>query len=117
MGKHVSEVQKIVFLTHLNYLNISKAAKLVGLEYETARCIKNCAGDLEIEYATKGLPPPTIEQQVLRKIGSGTKLKITVDDLNVIFQECTLNRKQLKKLQYVVTLELGFNVCQRTIET
>jgi hypothetical protein len=117
MGKHVSEVQKAVFLTHLNYVNISKAAKLAGLEYKTARYIKNRAGDLETEYVTKGLPPPTIEQQVLRKVGSGAKPKITVDDLNVIFQECTLNRKQRKKLQYIVALELGFNVCRRTIET
>ena len=54
---------------------------------------------------------------MLRKVGSGAKPKITVDDLNVIFQECTLNRKQRKKLQHVVTLELGFNVCRRTIET
>ena len=56
MGKHVSEVQKTVFLTHLNYINISKAVKLVGLEYEATRCIKNCAGDLEVEYSTKAYP-------------------------------------------------------------
>jgi hypothetical protein len=34
MGKHVSEVQKAVFLTYLNYVNIGKAAKLTGLEYK-----------------------------------------------------------------------------------
>ena len=85
MGKHVSEVQKAVFLTHLNYVNISKTAKLAGLEYEIARCIKNCVGDLETEYAIKGLPLLTIKQQILRKIGSSAKPKITIDNLNVIF--------------------------------
>ena len=55
MGKQASEVQKAVFLTHLNYFNISKAAKLAGLEYETARYVKNRAGDLQVEYAAKGL--------------------------------------------------------------
>jgi hypothetical protein len=74
-------------------------------------------GKLEVEHTEKGLPPPTWEEKLARKPGSGAKPKLTDEDVNLIFKECTLNRKQRKKLQHVVAAELGFDACRRTIET
>ena len=117
MGKHPSDLQKIEFLTHLQYVSLHKAAQRAGLEYTTAQRLKTRVGELEIEHIEKGLPPPTLEEKIARKKGSGAKPKLTIDDLNEIFVACTLNKKQRKKLQHVVAKELGFDVCRRTIET
>jgi hypothetical protein len=98
-------------------VNISKAAKRAGLEYSTAKSIRQHIGELEVEHAEKGLPPPILEEKVARREGSRAKPKLTDKDLNKIFVACTLNKKQRKKLQYIVAAELGFDVCRRTIET
>jgi hypothetical protein len=87
------------------------------LEYTSAYNLKTQVGNLEIEYTEKGLPLPILEEKVARKGGSRAKLKLTDDNLNKIFVACTLNKKQHKKLQYIVAAELGFDICWRTIET
>ena len=98
MGKHPSDLQKVEFLTHLQYVNISKAAERAGLEYSTAKSFRASVGALEAEHAEKGLPPPTLEEKVARKEGSGAKLKLTEADLEEIWVSCTLNKKQRAKL-------------------
>jgi hypothetical protein len=87
------------------------------LEYTSAYNLKTQVGNLEVEHAEKDLPLPILEEKVARKGESGAKLKLTDDDLNKIFVACTLNKKQYKKLQYIVAAELGFDICLRTIET
>jgi hypothetical protein len=111
MGKQPSNFQKVEFLTHLNYVSIAKAARLAGLEYSTAKSFRERVGKLEAEHAKHGLPPLTWEEKVARKPGSGAKPKLTDDDLNRLFAEYTLNKKQRKKLQHVVAAELGFEGC------
>ena len=46
-----------------------------------AKDLKAHVRALEAEYAEKGLPPPTIEQQVARKPGSGAKPKISLEQV------------------------------------
>ena len=101
----------------MNYTTIGKAVKLAGLKYSTAKSFRERIGKLEVEYTEKGLPPPTWEEKLARKPGGGAKPKLTDEDMNLIFKECTLNRKQRKKLQHIVTIKLGFDTCCRTIET
>jgi hypothetical protein len=66
---------------------------MAGLEYTSAQRLKTRVGELEIEYIEKGLPPPTLEEKIARKKGSGAKPKLTDGDLNEIFVACTLNKK------------------------
>jgi hypothetical protein len=101
----------------LQYTSLRQVAKRAGLEYTSAYNLKTRVGNLEIEYTEKGLPLPILEEKVARKGGSRAKLKLTDDDLNKIFVACTLNKKQYKKLQYIVAAELDFDICRRTIET
>ena len=78
MGKHPTLVLKVEFLTHLKYVHCAEAARLAGLKPTVAKDLKARAGALEAEYAEKGLPPPTVEQQIARKPGSRAKPKISV---------------------------------------
>jgi hypothetical protein len=98
-------------------VNISKAAKRAGLEYSTAKSIRQRVGELEVEYAKKGLPPPILEEKVARQEGSRAKPKLTDKDLNKIFVVYILNKKQYKKLQYIVAAELSRHLCLRTCFT
>src|SRR6266536_3563765 len=81
MGKHPSALQKVEFLTYLQYVNISKATERSGLEYSTVKSFRARVGALVAEHAEKGLPPPTLEEKVARKEGSRAKLKLTEADL------------------------------------
>jgi hypothetical protein len=55
-------------------------------------------GKLKVKYTEKGLPFLTWEEKLARKPGNKAKLKLINKDVNLIFKECTLNRKQQKKL-------------------
>lgn len=117
MGKHATELQKALFLTHLQYVHQAEAARRAGINPSTAQKIKARAGDLLVQHNNEGLPPPTIEEQVARKVGSGAKPKITEEEITGLMEACTLNRKQRKKLWHIVAKEEGlFDLHRSTIE-
>jgi len=101
MGKHATDVDKAVFLTHLLYVHQAKAARRAGLAKSTATDIKNASAEVQIQYNEKGLPPPTIQEQVeqiKRKKGSGASKKITDKEVIKLMEAYTLNKTQRKKL-------------------
>ena|ERR1700722_1205793 len=98
MGKHATNVQKAAFLVHLQYVHQAEAARRAELPKQTATDLKNRSAKLEILYEEQGLPPPTLDEQVARKPGSGAKPKITDKEVLKLLETCTLNRKQRKKL-------------------
>ena len=105
MGKHATDVDKAVFLTHLLYIHQAEAARRAGLAKSTAIDIKNATADVEIRCAEQGLPPPTIQEQVEQikhKEGSGAKPKITDDEVIELMEACTLNKSQRWKLWHIV---------------
>ena len=117
MGKHASDVQKATFLVHLQYVHQAEAARRAGLPKQTAIDLKNRSAELQILHEEQGLPPPTIEEQIARKPGSGAKEKITDEEVLELLEACTLNRKQRKKLWHIIAQEEGyFDVHRRTIE-
>jgi hypothetical protein len=116
MGKHASDLQKAVFLTHLQYVSEAEAARKAGLTQQTANDIKKRAEDRKAMHEELGIHPPTIEQQVARKLGSGAKPKVSVNEVTKLLEACTLNKKQRKKMWHVVAKEGFFEVHRRTIE-
>jgi len=76
--------------------------------------------EVQIRYDEEGLPPPTIQEQVVqikRKEGSGASKKITDKEVIKLMEACTLNKTQRKKLWHIVAKEEGFfDVHRRTIE-
>jgi hypothetical protein len=62
MGKHADSHQKVAFLVHSEYLKCADAAKLTGIPFSTAKDIKKRAGELCVEHAKQGLPPPTYKE-------------------------------------------------------
>ena len=64
MGKHTTDVDKAVFLTHLLYVHQAEAARKAGLAKQTTTNIKNAAADIQIRYHEEGLPEPSIQEQV-----------------------------------------------------
>jgi hypothetical protein len=101
MGKHITDVDKAVFLTHLLYVHQAEAARRAGLPKQTATNIKNAAVNVQIRYHEEGLPEPSIQEQVeqlKRKEGSGAKPKITNDEVLGLLEAYTLNKGQCKKL-------------------
>jgi hypothetical protein len=48
-GKHATDVDKAVFLTHLLYVHQAKAATRAGLAKSTATSIKNAAADVQVD--------------------------------------------------------------------
>ena len=117
MGKHASDIDKAAFLVHLQYVHHSEAARKAGLPKQTASDVKKRAEALKATNKAQGLPPPTLEEQVARKEGSGAQLKITDDEVMKLLDACTLNKKQRKKLWHIVAEEEGFfDLHQRTIE-
>jgi hypothetical protein len=98
MGKHASDIDKAAFLVHLQYVHQAEAARRAGLPKQTATDLKNRSAELEILHAEQGLPPPTLQEQIARKKGSGAKPKITDEEVLELLEACTLNKKQRKKL-------------------
>jgi len=101
MGKHATDVDKAVFLTHLLYVHQAEAARRAGLAKSTATDIKNAAADVQIRYDEEGLDPPSIQEQVeqiKRKEGSGAKSVITDEEVIQLMEAYTLNKTQRKKL-------------------
>jgi hypothetical protein len=86
------------------------------LLYTTAQNLKAHIEQLEIEYAKHRLPPPTLQEKLARKTSSRAKQKLGDDNLNILFEECTLNKKQRYKQQHVIAAKLGFNTCRCTIK-
>ena len=109
--------QKIEYLTHLSYVHSAEAVRRTGINISTAKNIKDQAGALCVKHIELGLPPPSLEQQVTRKVGSGAKPKTSVGEVTTLLESCTLNKKQRKKLWHVVAKEDGFfDYHRRTIE-
>jgi len=108
MGKHASDIDKAAFLVHLQYVHHSEAARRAGIPKQTASDVKKRADALKATNETQGLPPPTIAEQVARKEGSGAKPKIIDNEVLELLEACTLNKKQRKKLWYIVAQEEGF---------
>ena len=108
MAPQATVAQKVEYLTHLQYIHPAEAAWRAGINTKTAYHIKERAGALCIEYLEAGLPPPTLEEQVTRKPGSGAKPQITTEEITSLLEACTLNKKQRKKLWHVVAKEEGF---------
>ena len=98
MGKHASDIDKVAFLVHLQYVHQSEAARKAGLPKQTASDVKKRAEALKAANEPQGLPPPTLAEQVARKEGSGAKLKIADDEVMELLEACTSNKKQRKKL-------------------
>jgi hypothetical protein len=94
MAPQTTDIEKAVFLTHLQYVYIAEAARRAGLNTKIATNIKNRAAELEIQHAEAGLPPPTIIELVSRKEGSGAKPKISDEEVLLLLKTCTLNKKQ-----------------------
>jgi hypothetical protein len=117
MGKHSTDAQKIQFLTELKYNSCCKAGQIVGLAPSTAKDIKARVGYLLALHHENGWDPPTIEQQIARKEGSGAKSSLTENDLNVIFEACTIDKKSRATQQHQIADTLGFNQYCTTIET
>ena len=111
-------MQKIEFLTHLQYVHQAEAARRTGLPKQTATDLKNRVTELEIKHAELELPPPTIEEKITRKKGTRPqKPKITEEEVTTLLEACTLNKKQRKKLWYIVAKEERFfDLYRRTIE-
>jgi hypothetical protein len=55
MAPQTTDIEKAVFLTHLQYVHIAEAARRAGLNTKTATNIKNRAAELEIQHAEAGL--------------------------------------------------------------
>ena len=118
MGKHATDVDKAVFLTHLLYVHQAEAARRAGLTKSTTTDIKNATVDVQIRYDEEGLDPPSIQEQVEQikhKEGSGAKSIITDEEVIQLMEAYTLNKTQRKKLQHIVTKEEGFFHIYRTI--
>ena len=64
MGKHTTDVDKAVFLTHLLYVHQAEAARKARLAKQTVTNIKNTVTDIQIRYHEEGLPEPSIQEQV-----------------------------------------------------
>ena len=112
MGKHSTDAQKIQFLTELKYNSCRKARQIVGLAPSTAKDIKARAGYLlALHYKNSFL---TIEQQIARREGSGAKSSLTENDLNVIFEACTIikNLMQLNSIKLLI-LSVLINAVQQ----
>ena len=71
MGKHPTNTQKIEFLTHCEYVSICVAAKKTDIAPSTAKDIRARVSVLQAYNFENGLPPPTIEEQIVRKESSG----------------------------------------------
>ena len=108
MGKHASDIDKAAFLVHLQYVHQAEAARRAGLSSSTASDIKFRAGEVQIQNAEQGLPPPTLAEQVARKEGSRAKKKISDEDVLYLFKAYILNKKQKQKLWYIIAYEEGF---------
>ena len=93
MGKHPTNTQKIEFLTHCEYVSIRVAAKKAGIAPSTAKDIRARAGVLQAHNAENGLPPPIIDEQIARKVGSGSKPLLSIDEIALIFEVCQIDKK------------------------
>ena len=60
MAPQTSDLNRAVFLTHLQYVGIAKAAHKSRIYRKTATNIKNRAAKIEIQHAEASLPPPII---------------------------------------------------------
>jgi hypothetical protein len=99
MGKHAMVAQKVELMVRLEYETlIAKAAEKTKIPLLTAKDIRLHVGEVCAEFQELGLPPPSYEEQVVRKPGSGAKPKIIEQEITIILDFCTISRKQRKKL-------------------
>jgi hypothetical protein len=50
MGKHATDINKAIFLTHLLYVHQAKATRRAGLAKSTTTDIKNATANVQIRY-------------------------------------------------------------------
>jgi hypothetical protein len=81
MAPQTTDVNKAVFLTHLQYVGLAEAAQKSGIHRKTATNIKNRAAEIEIQLLEAGLSLPTIQELIARKEGSGNKPKINDEEV------------------------------------
>jgi hypothetical protein len=97
-------------------VSCAEAAQKAGIPSSTATDLRDRAGALCIERSEAGLPP-SYQEQVIRKPGSGAPVKLTVDAVIQLLEACTLNKKQRKKLWHIVAKKEGFfDLHRSTIE-
>jgi hypothetical protein len=94
MGKHVSDIDKAVFLIDLQYIHQAEAAKRAELFKQMITDLKNRFIILQIERAEQGLPSPILIEQIARKPDNRTKLKITNDEMLKLLNIYTLNKSK-----------------------
>jgi len=85
------------------------------LSKSTAQGIKDRVAALIIKYEEKGLPPLTLLEQAIRKVRSDTKPKISIAEVTLLLEACTIDKKQHKKLWHLVTKEEGLWDLYRSI--
>ena len=108
IGKHASEAEKVSYLTHLQYVHSAEAARQAGINVNTAKKVKERASAILIAAKEAGLPTPTLKEQVTRKVGTGPKPQTSIQEITDLIESYTLNKKQRKKLWYIVVKEDGF---------
>jgi hypothetical protein len=73
MGPPASDAKKAQFLTYLECRKgVREAGRLAEIAKSTASDIKARAAEVEVQHAEQGLPPPTIDEKIYRKVGSGS---------------------------------------------
>jgi len=108
MAPQTTEIDRAVFLTHLQYVHCAEAVRKAGINSKAVIKIKERASELEVQHAKASLPLPTIQELVARKERSRAKPKILDNKVLHLLEACTLNKKQRKKLWHVVAHEEGF---------
>lgn len=105
MGKHATPCQKVAFLVHSEYIKCAEAAQKAGIPFSTAKVIKKRNRELCVKHAEEGLPPPSYEEQVTRKKGSGAEPKLSEADMERLLEACTIDKKAKRKLWIQVACE------------
>jgi hypothetical protein len=71
----------------------AKAVRKADLPASTTLDLKARAGALCVKRSKAGLPLPSYEEQVARKLESGALVRLTVDTVTQLLEACTLNKK------------------------
>ena len=95
MGKP-TDAQKIAFLAHLEHVYCTEVARLAGFPGTTVKDLKACTEALKTSHTKQGLQPPTLEELITRKPGSGLKPRVLIKQITGLLKACTLNKKQRK---------------------
>ena len=70
-----------------------EAARLTGLLGTTAKDLKARTEALKTSHTEQGLQPPTLKELIARQPGSGSKPKVSIEQITDLLEACTLNKK------------------------